>query len=276
MELAFTKMHGLGNDFVLINALEKNTVLDPEQLRHIADRRRGVGCDQVLLIESSPLAEADIRYRIFNADGAEVEQCGNGVRCVGEYLRQQGLVSGDNIRVDTNAGMVTIYFEDNEMIRVDMGVPVFEPQSIPLEASARKAVYTISLEEQEVEFMAVSMGNPHAVLVVDSTETVAVERLAPQIQAGGMFPQGVNVGFMQIIDPGHIRLRVYERGVGETQACGTGACAAVATGINTGRLEQQVDVELLGGHLHINWAGDGEPVWMLGPATSVFEGQIEI
>ena len=276
MKLAFTKMHGLGNDFVLINALENDISLDPEKLRFLADRRRGVGCDQVLLIENSPLADADIRYRIFNADGGEVEQCGNGVRCVGEYLRRHGLVTGDNVRVDTNAGMVTIYFEDNELIRVDMGVPDFDPVNIPLETSERQPAYHFSLEHQALEFMAVSMGNPHAVIVTDSTETVQVEKIAPQLQAHAMFPESVNVGFMQVIDSGHIRLRVYERGVGETQACGTGACAAVATGINAGRLEQQVDVELQGGHLQINWAGEGEPVWMLGPATSVFEGQIEL
>jgi diaminopimelate epimerase len=276
MILPFTKMHGLGNDFVLINALESSIELQTEQLRFIADRRFGIGCDQILLIEATELAGADIRYRIFNADGGEVEQCGNGVRCVGDYLRRRSLINRDFVKVETNAGLVTIYFEDNELIRVDMGVPQFEPESIPFNSAARQSQYSLSLNDMEIELMAVSMGNPHAVIEVDNVNLAEVSKIAPQIQAHVSFPESVNVGFMEIVDREHIRLRVYERGVGETLACGTGACAAVVVGINAGRLESRVDVELTGGHLTINWAGDTEAVWMLGPATTVFEGQIEL
>ncbi len=269
-------MHGLGNDFVLINALETSIELQPEQLRFLADRRFGVGCDQILLIEPSQLAGVDIRYRIFNADGGEVEQCGNGVRCVGDYLRKLSLVEGDSVKVETSAGLLTIYFEDEELIRVDMGVPEFEPKNIPFDIGKRKTSYSLSLDSGEIELMAVSMGNPHAVIVVDDVKLAEISTIAPQIQSHKSFPRSVNVGFMQIVDPEHIRLRVYERGVGETLACGTGACAAVVVGINAGRLDSKVDVELSGGHLSINWAGAGTAVWMVGPATTVFEGQIEL
>ena len=276
MILPFTKMHGLGNDFVVLNGLQTPIELNAEQIRFIADRRLGVGCDQVLMIEASESSAADIRYRIFNADGAEVEQCGNGVRCIGDYLRRRSLIDGNSVTVETNSGLVTIYLEGLDQIRVDMGVPLFEPADIPLASTQRKMQYHLSLSSAELEVMAVSVGNPHAVLLVEDIEQAPVSSIAPQIQQHSLFPESVNVGFMEIVDSSHIRLRVYERGVGETLACGTGACGAVAVGINTGRLGNEVDVELRGGNLAINWAGEGQAVWMTGPATTVYEGQIEI
>lgn len=276
MILPFTKMHGLGNDFVVLNGLQTPIELNAEQIRFIADRRLGVGCDQVLMIEASESSAADIRYRIFNADGTEVEQCGNGVRCIGDYLRRRSLIDGNSVTVETNSGLVTIYLEGLDQIRVDMGVPLFEPADIPLASTQRKMQYHLSLSSAELEVMAVSVGNPHAVLLVEDIEQAPVSSIAPQIQQHSLFPESVNVGFMEIVDSSHIRLRVYERGVGETLACGTGACGAVAVGINTGRLGNEVDVELRGGNLAINWAGEGQAVWMTGPATTVYEGQIEI
>ncbi len=276
MILPFTKMHGLGNDFVVLNGLQTPIELNAEQIRFIADRRLGVGCDQVLMIETSESPAVDIRYRIFNADGGEVEQCGNGVRCIGDYLRRRSLIDGNSVTVETNSGLVTIYLEGLDQIRVDMGVPLFEPADIPLASTQRKMQYHLSLSSAELEVMAVSVGNPHAVLLVEDIEQAPVSSIAPQIQQHSLFPESVNVGFMEIVDSSHIRLRVYERGVGETLACGTGACGAVAVGINTGRLGNEVDVELRGGNLAINWAGEGQAVWMTGPATTVYEGQIEI
>jgi diaminopimelate epimerase len=276
MKLSFTKMHGLGNDFVLLNALEEAITLNKEQIRFIADRRFGIGCDQLLMIEKSQTPEVDIRYRIFNADGNEVEQCGNGVRCVGEYLRKRGLTEKEQIVVETINGIVTIYFENDDQIRVDMGVPVFEPKGIPMAVKEQQLFYPLIIDATELEYMAVSMSNPHAIVLVDDVETAPVLTWGPLIQQHNNFPESVNVGFMQILDPEHIYLRVYERGVGETLACGTGACGAVAAGINAGRLEHEVDVELRGGNLQISWAGEGQVVWMSGPATTVYDGQIEI
>jgi diaminopimelate epimerase len=276
MNLHFTKMHGLGNDFVLINALKSAIELSPGQIRFIADRRLGIGCDQVLMIEASQSSEADIRYRIFNADGAEVEQCGNGVRCVGEYLRRHSLIEADAIRVETQAGLVTIHFEDEDQIRVDMGIPSFEPENIPLALTQRQERYSLTIASGEFEVMALSMGNPHAVLLIEDVEQAEVLAIGTEIQGNALFPEGVNVGFMKIIDESHIRLRVHERGVGETQACGTGACAAVAAGIIAGKLGHEVDVALMGGSLRISWAGEDQTLWMTGPATNVYEGQIEI
>jgi diaminopimelate epimerase len=276
MKLSFTKMHGLGNDFVVLNALQTSIQLSQEQIRFIADRRFGVGCDQVLMIESTQTPGMDVRYRIFNADGAEVEQCGNGVRCIGDFLRRRSLIESDAIKMETMNGLVTIYFENDDQIRVDMGVPAFKPADIPMAVAEEQEFYNLMLDSGDIEIMAVSMSNPHAVLVVDDLEQAPVTTLGPLIQQHPVFPESVNVGFMQILDSSHIRLRVYERGVGETLACGTGACGAVAAGINAGRLGKDVDVELKGGNLRISWAGDGQHVWMTGPATTVYEGHIEI
>ncbi len=276
MKLPFTKMHGLGNDFVLLNALQAPIELSADQIRFIADRRLGIGCDQVLMVEAGRTPGVDIHYRIFNADGNEVEQCGNGVRCVGDYLRKRALVEAEMIKVETVSGVVTLYFEKNEQIRVDMGVPVFEPEAIPLATRQRQAQYSLVLASGKVDVMAVATGNPHAVLLVEDVRQAPVSSLGPEIQQHSLFPEGVNVGFMEIVDPAHIRLRVYERGVGETFACGTGACGAVAAGINAGKLASDVEVELKGGNLGISWAGKGQAIWMTGPATTVYEGQIEI
>lgn len=276
MLLPFTKMHGLGNDFVVLNAVQAPVDLSAGQIRLLADRRFGIGCDQLLMIEPATSARADFRYRIFNADGAEVEQCGNGVRCIGDYLRRQGLLESNTLTVETRSGLVTIYLQDDGEVRVDMGVPCFEPERIPLASKQRQIPCVLELDDSRVEVVALSMGNPHAILVVDDIELAPLATLAPQIQRHVLFPAGVNVGFMQLVDRDHILLRVYERGVGETLACGTGACAAVAAGVITGRLASEVAVDLRGGRLTVEWAGEGRSLWMTGPATTVYEGRIEI
>ena len=276
MEIKFTKMHGLGNDFVVFDGLVQDIELKPEQIRLIADRHFGVGCDQVLFIGSSDNPEVDVRYRIFNASGEEVEQCGNGVRCIANYLFRRGVVSTDVLTVDTINGVIKVYKDGNDSIRVNMGVPQFEPSKVPLRADTRKMHYSMDLSGQTIELMALSMGNPHAVFVVDDIEKALVHSLGQAVQAHEMFPKGVNVGFMQVLDREHIRIRVYERGVGETLACGSGACAAVVAGCMDNRLANEVDVGLNGGHLTIAWEGEGNPVWMTGPATTVYEGKIEL
>lgn len=276
MNINFTKMHGLGNDFVVLNGLEQAIALDSAQMRLLADRRFGVGCDQILLLQPSEDTQVDARYRIFNADGGEVEQCGNGVRCVAEFLRRNGYVSKDEIVVDTLAGLIKVYIEAGSQVRVNMGVPVLEPVDIPIAAQERAQEYSLRLADGPVDFFAVSMGNPHAVITVADLDQAPLERIGPILQQHEFFPERVNVGFMQVLDRAHIRLRVYERGVGETLACGTGACAAVVAGIITDKLAAEVDVALAGGHLTINWDGEAEPVWMTGPATTVYEGQIDL
>lgn len=276
MNLSFTKMHGLGNDFVVLNAMQGSIDLSKEQLRFLSDRRMGVGCDQILLIEPPISGNADIRYRVFNADGGEVEHCGNGIRCVGIYLRDKGLMDAQAIRVETVNGQATIHFESDSLIRVDMGVPEFEPGKIPLATSQHSIEHKLALSEGTIDVLTVSMGNPHAVVTVEDLSNIPIETMGPEIQAHELFPESVNVGFMQVLNREQIRLRVFERGVGETLACGTGACAAVAAGIKTGRLEHQVEVELRGGKLKIEWHANSEILWMTGPATTVYEGQITI
>lgn len=274
MELEFTKMHGLGNDFVVLNGLEHTLRLTGEQIRYLADRHLGVGCDQVLLIEPTGVDEADIRYRIFNADGEEAQQCGNGARCIADFLRRQGIIAKDVITAETVRGLIRIYALDDGNFKVDMGIPRFEPEAIPMLSDGRREHY--KLPDAGVEVYALSMGNPHAVLEVDDLETAAVASLGARIQGLEVFPEGVNVGFMQILDRNRIRLRVYERGAGETMACGSGACAAVVAGRMAGRLDKEVDVGLKGGHLLVSWEKEGEPVWMSGPATMVYNGRIEL
>ena len=276
MELEFTKMHGLGNDFVVLNGLERTLRITGEQIRYLADRHFGVGCDQVLLIEPTDTDEADIRYRIFNADGEEAQQCGNGARCIADFLRRQGIITKDVITAETARGLIRIHALDDGNFKVDMGRPRFEPEAVPILSEGRRVRYTLALADTSVEVYALSMGNPHAVLEVDDVETAAVASLGPQIQQLDIFPEGVNVGFMQILDRNRIRLRVYERGVGETLACGSGACAAVAAARMAGRLDNEVDVGLKGGHLLVSWEKEGEPVWMSGPATMVYNGRIEL
>jgi diaminopimelate epimerase len=276
MEISFTKMHGLGNDFVVIDATSQPIELSMEQIRFLADRRFGVGCDQVLLVEPPRQPNVDFTYRIFNADGGEVEQCGNGARCFARYVIDHGLTRKTDIVVDTRAGVITLHVEADGQITVNMGMPEFEPDKIPFQAQQRTEVYPLSLETAEVEVGVVSMGNPHAVLQVEQVDTAPVSSLGPQIEAHERFPRRVNVGFMQVVDRQHIRLRVYERGAGETLACGTGACAAVVIGRQRGWLDDKVTVSLPGGNLKIQWSGEGHSVMMTGPAVSVFEGRVRL
>jgi len=276
MNYRFTKMHGLGNDFVVFDGVRQTLQLRPDQIRHIANRNFGVGCDQVLLVEPPINDEADFRYRIFNADGGEVEQCGNGARCFARFVHEEGLTDRDIIVVETSTGPIRLSRPVENQVTVDMGVPRFEPAEIPFEAEQRAERYQLNLNGGAVEIAAVSMGNPHAVLKVDEVEKAPVEELGPLVEHHPRFPQRVNVGFMQIIAPNHIRLRVFERGVGETLACGSGACAAVSTGNLQGLLQPETRVDLMGGTLMVSWPGEGETVRMTGPAERVFEGQIEL
>jgi diaminopimelate epimerase len=276
MKLRFTKMHGLGNDFVVFDGVRQQVVLTPEQCRAIANRRFGVGCDQLLLVEPPRTTGTDFYYRIFNADGSEVEQCGNGARCFARFVREQGLTRKSEIRVGTGAGEIRLSVGADGQVRVNMGLPVFEPAQIPFVTEAEAERYPLETEGRQISIGAVSMGNPHAVLLVEDVDAAPVARLGPLIEAHPRFPRRVNAGFMQVIDGEHIRLRVYERGAGETLACGTGACAAVAVGIRWGLLANRVSVNLPGGILVIEWQGGSRSIWMTGPAVSVFDGVIEL
>lgn len=276
MRLEFIKMQGLGNDFVVIDAIRQKVHLTPEKIRFLADRHFGVGCDQVLLVESAHQAHADFRYRIFNADGSEVAQCGNGARCFARFVRDQGLSEKDEIQVDTDAGRLVLRHSDADQITVNMGVPRHAPAEIPLEAEEERYRYPIEIDGRTWSFGAVSMGNPHAVLLVDDVDFAPVDTLGPRLESHAVFPERVNVGFMQVMDAHNARLRVFERGSGETLACGSGACAAVVVGIEQGLLLSPVRVELPGGTLSIAWQGRGFPVFMTGPAVKVFEGAIDL
>jgi diaminopimelate epimerase len=276
MKIRFSKMQGVGNDFVVIDAIRQNISLTPEQIRFLADRHFGVGCDQLLLVEKPTVPDADFRYRIFNADGGEVEQCGNGARCFVRFVHEQGLTDKKEIRVETARGIIFPRLEDNGLVTVDMGAPRFAPDEIPFVADGRASAYALDVAGTTVEAGAVSMGNPHAVQIVDNVDTAPVEQQGPLIEHHARFPQRVNAGFMQLVDEHHIRLRVFERGSGETLACGTGACAAAVTGIQWGKLATPVTVAMRGGDLTIRWEGEGKPVMMTGPAVTVFEGEITI
>lgn len=269
-------MHGLGNDFVLIDATERPVFLSRAQIEFIADRRRGIGCDQILLIEPARAPGADFRYRIYNADGGEVEQCGNGARCVAHYLREQGLMGRAQARLETAGGMIAVSIEADGRVTVDMGVPRLSPEQIPFVAKRQAPYYRLSVDDAEVELSAVSMGNPHAVLRVEDVLAAPVAQLGARLETHPRFPQRANVGFMQIVDRDTIRLRVFERGVGETLACGSGACAAVVAGRERGWLDERVTVELPGGKLVISWRGSYAPVFMTGEAARVFEGSLEL
>jgi len=273
--LKFSKMHGLGNDFIVINAIDQQLELTVSQIRFMADRRFGIGCDQLLLVESPQSAEADFRYRIFNADGGEVAQCGNGARCFARFVRDAGLTEKDTIAVETASGIIYPTLQADGSVTVDMGRPRFEPAEIPFVADERATTYMLSVPEHgKVEIGAVSMGNPHAVMLVDNVDTAPVLELGPLMESHPQFPERVNVGFMQLCESNHIRLRVFERGSGETSACGTGACAAVVSGIRRGLLANEVTVTLPGGDLQIRWADEESSVWMTGPAEHVFDGEI--
>jgi diaminopimelate epimerase len=275
MKLKFTKMHGLGNDFVVIDGVNQSLSLSCEQLRLLADRHFGVGCDQILLIEPAE-GDADFRYRIFNADGGEVEQCGNGARCFVRYVHDRGMTRKNEIGVETLGGLIIPRLETNGGVTVNMGAPKFEPQEIPFIAEKRALTYPLDIDNRQVEISAVSMGNPHAVQRVADTNYAPVLTEGALIERHPRFPQRVNAGYMQVMDRGHIRLRVYERGSGETLACGTGACAAVVTGIELGLLDSMVKVSFRGGDLVVRWGGGNEPVWMTGPAVAVFDGEIDL
>ena len=275
MKLKFTKMHGLGNDFVVLDGINQKIDLDRQQIRTLADRHFGIGCDQLLLVEEAE-GTADFRYRIFNADGGEVEQCGNGARCFVRYVHEHGLTHKNEIRIETLSGVISPKLEVNGDVTVNMGKPQFEPEEIPFIAEKRELTYSLEIQGRLVTISVVSMGNPHAVLLVQSVDTAPVEVDGALIEVHPRFPKKVNVGFMQIVDRSRIRLRVFERGAGETLACGTGACAAVVVGIRLGLLDRQVTVSTRGGELTINWDGNDAPVWMTGPAVTVFEGEINL
>ena len=274
--LSFTKMHGLGNDFMVVDAISQPFRLHPEKIRELANRNFGIGFDQLLVVEPPGLPDVDFRYRIFNSDGSEVEQCGNGARCFARFVRDQRLTNKKVIRVQTAKGVIELRVGKGGLITVDMGVPELNPPAIPFAADCRKDVYTVEVGNETVELSAVSMGNPHGVLVVDNVDTAPVAELGPKLGNHPRFPARANIGFLQILDRRHVRLRVFERGAGETLACGSGACAAVVAGRLRGLLDARVNVELRGGNLVVEWQGEGAPVMMEGMATSVFEGQVRL
>jgi diaminopimelate epimerase len=276
MKLKFTKMQGAGNDFVVLDGVSRDLALSPAQLRRIADRHFGVGCDQILLVQPPRAPGTDFRYRIFNADGGEVEQCGNGARCFVRFVRERGLTAKSEIRVETAAGIIAPKMEADGEVTVNMGAPVFEAGRVPFLTDSDALVQPLDVDGTTLYVTAVSMGNPHAVQLVADVDAAPVLTQGPLIERHARFPQRVNAGYMQVEDRGRIRLRVYERGAGETLACGSGACAAVAAGIRRGLLDARVRVSTRGGDLTIRWEGGDNPVWMTGPAVTVFEGEIQI
>ncbi|WP_355661918.1 diaminopimelate epimerase [Halomonas salifodinae] len=276
MLLHFTKMHGLGNDFMVVDLVTQRARLRDEQIRQLADRHFGIGFDQLLIVEPPRDPDLDFRYRIYNADGSEVENCGNGARCFARFVRDQRLTHKHEIRVETAGGPLTLVVQEDGRVSVDMGAPRFAPEALPFEAATDQLRHPLTVEGETLEIGVVSMGNPHAVLRVDDVDSAPVARLGPAIESHPRFPRRVNAGFMQVVSPHEIRLRVYERGSGETLACGTGACAAVASGIRQGLLESPVTVRLPGGELTIEWAGDDAPLIMTGPAERVFEGRVPL
>ncbi len=276
MLLKFTKMHGAGNDFVVLDGVHQHIDLSPEQLRLLANRHFGVGCDQILLVEKPLHKDADFRYRIFNADGGEVEQCGNGARCFVRFVHDQKLTAKREIVVETHSGLISPRLEEDGRVTVNMGAPVFEPARIPFSGGNNTVSEALEVAGETLSISALSMGNPHAVQVVEDIERAAVAELGSLIEHHPRFPKRVNAGFMQVTDRHHIKLRVYERGSGETLSCGTGACAAVVAGIRRGLLDSPVNVVTHGGTLSIAWGGDGTPVLMTGPAISVYTGEINL
>ena len=275
-KLAFSKMHGLGNDFVMIDAVRQDIRLSADQVRWLADRHFGVGCDQLLVVEPARAPGVDFRYRIFNADGGEVEQCGNGARCFARFVFEQGLSDKREIRVETQKGIITPRLEDDGNVTVDMGVPVLKPADVPFVSDSDAWVQPLDVAGTTVAITAVSMGNPHAVQVVADVDTAPVAEQGPQIEHHPRFPARVNAGFLQVVDEHNVRLRVFERGAGETLACGTGACAAVVAGILRGLVASPVRVATRGGELTIAWGGVGTPVMMTGPAVTVFTGELTL
>lgn len=276
MQLRFSKMHGLGNDFMVVDMITQRGRLKPQQIQQLSDRNTGIGFDQLLLIETPSSPDVDFRYRIYNADGSEVENCGNGARCFARFVHNQRLTGKRDISVETNNGRMVLYMLDNNQVKVDMGRPLFTPAEIPFIAEQQDTHYKIEQDGQVYTMGTVSMGNPHGVLIVDDVEQAPVTQLGSKLTKHERFPQQANIGFMQIIDANTIKLRVFERGVGETKACGTGACAAVASGIAQGLLAADVKVHLRGGDLQIQWQGEDQSLYMTGTATHVYEGQIRL
>ncbi len=283
MKLKFTKMHGAGNDFVVIDAINQAVNISPDQWKQLADRRFGIGADQILVVERPSSGDVDFRYRIFNADGGEVEQCGNGARAFVKFVVDKGLTEQREIRVETLSGVIAPRLEDDGRITVDMGAPVLAPERVPFDTAGlmprtmgSAALWPLEIGGKLTELAVVSMGNPHAVQVVADVDAAPVAQHGPLIENHRRFPRRVNAGFMQVVDRHHVRLRVFERGAGETLACGTGACAAAVAGIAMGLLDSPVAVSTRGGELSIAWEGDGAPVRLTGPAVSVFEGTIDI
>lgn len=276
MLLKFTKMHGAGNDFVVLDCIRQRILLSTEQLRLLADRHFGVGCDQILMVEKAHDASADFRYRIFNADGGEVEQCGNGARCFVRFVHDQKLTSKTEIVVETHNGLIRPRLEEDGRVTVNMGAPVFDAARLPFTGGTGGVSEPLIVDGETLYISAISMGNPHAVLVVDDIESAPVDKIGPLVENHPRFPKRVNAGFLQVMDRQHVRLRVYERGSGETLSCGTGACAAVVAGLRRGLLDSPVTVATHGGTLSIAWEGEGMPVMMTGPAISVFSGEINI
>ena len=276
MQTRFTKMHGLGNDFVVLDAVRQSIRLNADIIKRIADRNLGIGCDQVLVIEPPTDRNIDFNYRIFNCDGSEVEQCGNGARCIGRYIKDQQLSGKKTLRIKTKNRVMEITTTTKNMITANMGEPSFIPADIPLDSEQQNDLYSIDINNSSLKIAALSVGNPHAVLQVDNIDQADVETIGSLIQKHSLFPESVNVGFMQIIDHQNLALRVYERGVGETQACGSGACAAAVAAIKQGLVDKTIEIKLLGGKLTIEWQGEGQPILMTGPAETVFHGKIKL
>jgi diaminopimelate epimerase len=280
MKVHFTKMHGIGNDFIVLDHTKSPFQLSKEVIQFLSHRQLGVGFDQLLVVEKTTLEDVDFKYRIFNQDGGEVEQCGNGARCFYRFVKDKHLTHKVSIRVETKSGVIELTEDNERMIEVNMGEPIFNPKLIPFLSESEKNEYPISIDlphqEETLNMAVLSMGNPHAVITVKDTDKASVTTLGPYLESHKLFPKRVNVGFMEIITPHHIRLRVFERGVGETLACGTGACAAVVSGIKSKSLSSPVKVDMQGGSLTINWKGSGHPVMMKGPAVTLYEGDIEI
>jgi diaminopimelate epimerase len=275
MRIPFTKMHGVGNDFVLFDA-PPDSLLEPASLQALADRRTGIGFDQALVLEPPRRAGSAVFYRVFNADGDEAEQCGNGARCIAALLHRRGRTDGGRVTLESPAGMVEAEVKGAASVSVDMGVPNFDPRSLPFDAPAEADPYALEVGGRTLEIGAVSLGNPHAVLLVPSVEAAAVGTLGPAIERHARFPRRVNAGFLEIVDRTHLRLRVYERGAGETLACGTGACAAAAVARRRGLIDPEVRIGVRGGELRVNWAGRGQHIWLSGPAEVSFEGHVEL
>ena len=274
MHFHFSKMHGLGNDFVVVDCITQNVFFSPDLIRRLADRNTGIGFDQLLIVEAPYDPETDFHYRIFNSDGGEVEQCGNGARCFARFVRMKGLTNKYKISVSTKKGKIILNIGDDDQVTVNMGVPEFEPSKIPFKAKQREKTYILRAQDKTLFCGAVNLGNPHVVTVVEELSDALIDEVGPVLESHERFPERVNAGFMKVLSRSEIKLRVYERGAGETQACGTGACAAVAVGIAQGLLDENVTVHLPGGTLKIAWQGDGEPLYMTGPASHVFDGQL--